>query len=840
MNSELTKTRQLSRLLPPRDDTLGLWRFRNDLSDSSGYDHDLTAVAIGSYISGGLTENVLTAIAPTGPAGAAAKIVAASATDFDMGAGDFTVEIIAYTTETSGMFMLSKNDGGSPLTGFYIGAGANLFAYKIGDGSNEVSGVSSAAVNDGRWHHFAIVFDRTNDQVCFYIDGMEDSGSPDNLASVTGSISAASNDFEVGKWWNGGIDEIAFHKHALSAAEIAARAAGRLAPFVRVTPGELKGYLRGIDDAPIVDEVLLPFEYPFAALRQKAREITDLVKLDQVPERHLPALASLFNFELPDATLLSLRKRRIMFKWITWLYQHKGTHACAQKLIDLAGLTATTIDRYPDNVAFILNGSRIFGYVLVPQTFFIEDFAGNLSQWDPPLDSSLPWRLQNEALYCKVGALMDYDSAILFDDSEKSFYIQADVKMIANPDVPFGFYLAYQDSNNWLRLAKEPAVGNAKWMLRWSDAGVTGYAYIGSTWGDFWDTYSAGDTIKIWIHADLDKKVYTAGADDHTCAFEVTPSHPDITGSKKGLWLGYNAELEWDNVSVKSMRAQINAVLFDEDARLGRGLRLNYSGTSRSSQAKKAYVAAVLPRYVPLGVVLEWIRDIPVASRIGFRTGNITVVSGWVLNGDRAARIGFRTGGITPIKGSLVRTPDASRFGLRTSISEVVKVPGAIRIGFRTGDITKIKQYIPVEGHINNLDTDRENEAFGGDSRPYLIDSDYDTPMPFEPSDDCSIGLEFAESKNIDIIILYDSYTSEPDGLYSSGNNKLKVYSGSSDSPYVLEETFATLTRTGRKIVLSLATTITAKWIKVFPHDGKLRSSNGEALFYSEIEAYQN
>jgi len=230
MISELTKTRELSRLLPLRDNAVGLWRFRANLIDESAQSNDLTAVAIGSYISGGWTENIPTAILPTGPAGPAAKIVAGSATDFDFGTGDFTIEVIAYTSSGSGMFLVEKSDGGSPLTGFYVGMGSGYLAYKIGDGANEVSGVTAVAIHDGRWHHLAVTFDRVNDQVRLYIDGAED-GSPDSIASVTGSITDATEDFEVGNLFDGGIDEIAIHPQVLSADEIAARAAGLLSPM---------------------------------------------------------------------------------------------------------------------------------------------------------------------------------------------------------------------------------------------------------------------------------------------------------------------------------------------------------------------------------------------------------------------------------------------------------------------------------------------------------------------------------------------------------------------------------------------------------------------------------
>ena len=709
MNSDLTKTRQFSRLLPVRDNTVGLWRFRADLIDESAQSNDLTAVAIGSYMSGGWTENIPTAILPTSPAGPAAKIVAASATDFDMGVGDFTVEVIAYTSSGSGMFLVGKNDGGTPLQGFYVGMGTGILTAKIGDGANEAQGLSAATVHDGRWHHIAVVVDRTNDLMHFYIDGSEDSGSPDSIAAVTGSVSAASNDLEIGKLWAGGIDEIAIHPQALSADEIAARAAGLLSPIVPVIPNELKQYFRGIDDSVAFDEFLIPFEYPFAALRQKARNITDLVKLDQVPERHLPALASLFNFELPDAALLSLSERRIMFKWITWLYQHKGTHACVEKWLDLIGLTATTADGYPDTSIFILNVSRLVGYPLIPLTLFSEDFEDNLSQWDPPLNPNLPWRLQNGALYCKVDAQFSYDYGILFADTARSFYMEANVKMISAVDAVFGFYLIYQDSDNWLRLEKRPSAPNHMiWKLVWSAAGVTGGTSLGSHWGEFWDDgYSDGDTIKLWVHADLDNKTYTAGVDDTTLVFDATAAHPNIIGAQKGLWLAYNAELEWDNVTVKNMRSELEATLSGQSDRT---LKLFYPGTSDESQIKKSFLAAVLPRYVPFGVILEWVREVTVASRIGFRTGGITVKSGWVLSTDRAARIGFRTAGITAIAGDIVRTPTASRFGLRTSIGWLVREPGNTRIGFRTGNVTALLMNVPVRGRYENNDTDPENE----------------------------------------------------------------------------------------------------------------------------------
>lgn len=844
MISELAKTHQLSRLLPLRDNAVGLWRFRSNLVDESAQSNDLTAVAIGSYISGGWTENIPTAILPTGPAGPAAKIVAGSATDFDFGTGDFTIEVILATSSGSAMTLVAKNNAGSPLAGYYLAIGTGNIAAKVGDGANDVSGgISSPTAGDGRWYYIALTVDRTNDELRLYHNGVLGLGSPYSISAVTGNISAASNDLEIGNLFDGGIDEIAIHPQVLSADEIAARAAGLLSPIVPIIPNELKQYFRGIDDSPEFDEYLIPFESPFAALRQKARDITDLVKFDQVQERHLGTLASLFNFELPDSSLLDSAGRRTMFEWITWLYQRKGTHDCVEKWLDLIGLTATTADGYPDTSIFIVNVSRLVGYPLIPLTLFTEDFEDNLSQWDPPLNPNLPWRIQNGALYCKVGSDTNYDNAILFDDSARTFYMEADIKLIDAIDELFGFYLAYQDSNNWLRLSKEPHVASStKWVLRWSDGGTTGSAVISDDWGDDWDAYNNGDTIKLWLHVDLDRKLYSGGVDDRTFMFEGTDSHPDIVGTKKGIWQGLNAELEWDNVTVKNMRSELEATLSGQSDRT---LKLFYPGTSVESQTRKAFMVAVLPRYIPFGVILEWVREVTVASRIGFRTGSITVKAGIILDTDRAARIGFRTAGITAIGGDIVRTPTASRFGLRTTIFGLLYAPTpSSRIGFRTGSVTALSEIARIEGGFNEHDpspwtpTDMD---FG--NYDHLLDGNTaGTGTAGDIAKECAWGIRCHSATFIKTIKLHDNYGAEASGLYSGSHNAATISKG---TPFQDDGThwsnvigFGSLTRTNNVITMTLNPGVTTKHIKISCDDGSLRSPDGTALAITEVELF--
>ena len=206
MKSELTKHRRLDRLLATRDSTVGHWRFRGDLTDESGNGNDLTALAIGSYVGEGWTEFVTTCIKPTAPAGPAANILAASATDFDFGTGNFTVDLVLATTSGGAQYLVVKEDGGGTTTGFILITNGGHLGFKIGDGANDVIGGTTDTINYGRWHHIAFVVDRTNNNVHVYIDGVEGAGSPDSISAVTGSVTDVTANLEVGKLFDGTID----------------------------------------------------------------------------------------------------------------------------------------------------------------------------------------------------------------------------------------------------------------------------------------------------------------------------------------------------------------------------------------------------------------------------------------------------------------------------------------------------------------------------------------------------------------------------------------------------------------------------------------------------------
>lgn len=256
-------------------------------------------------------------------------------------------------------------------------------------------------------------------------------------------------------------------------------------------------------------------------------------------------------------------------------------------------------------------------------------------------------------------------------------------------------------------------------------------------------------------------------------------------------------------------------------------------------------MAAVLPRYIPFGVGLEWVREVTVASRIGFRTGSITVKAGIILDTDRAARIGFRTAGITAIAGDVVRTPTASRFGLRTTIFGLLYAPTpSSRIGFRTGSVTALSEIARIEGGFNEHDpspwtpTDMD---FG--NYDHLLDGNTaGTGTAGDIAKECAWGIRCHSATFIKTIKLHDNYGAEASGLYSGSHNAATISKG---TPFQDDGThwsnvigFGSLTRTNNVITMTLNPGVTTKHIKISCDDGSLRSPDGTALAITEVELF--
>jgi hypothetical protein len=94
-------------------------------------------------------------------------------------------------------------------------------------GHQVTSSDDGPVINDGIWHHIAVVFDREYKQMIRYVDGAQ-AGTADSLESLTTSsdskhplrIGTIGEATTAGEYWKGLIDEVAIYNRALCALEI--------------------------------------------------------------------------------------------------------------------------------------------------------------------------------------------------------------------------------------------------------------------------------------------------------------------------------------------------------------------------------------------------------------------------------------------------------------------------------------------------------------------------------------------------------------------------------------------------------------------------------------------
>ncbi len=158
----------------------------------------------------------------------------------DMGTRDWTVTAWIRTT-SSGMVVTKMGFvGGSNPDGWGMSVSANgtlgAVIHKSGGGIVNIFSGDGAAVNDGQWHHVAVVFNRTG-SMTRYVDGVR-SGTQYSLSTLTGQTINNSLQVRIGArdqlgdeiFFQGLVDDARVYALALTSQEIAALAGVEVPP----------------------------------------------------------------------------------------------------------------------------------------------------------------------------------------------------------------------------------------------------------------------------------------------------------------------------------------------------------------------------------------------------------------------------------------------------------------------------------------------------------------------------------------------------------------------------------------------------------------------------------
>jgi hypothetical protein len=145
--------------------------------------------------------------------------------DLDVGTGDYTIEIWFKSTVgpggNDGYLFRKRPGGGSGYQAYYNGGGAQI-NWQTSGGVGSIAGT----INDGQWHHFALV--RSGGTVTPYLDGNAGTSVASAANDDNGDPLYLGSQFGTGDFFVGQLDEFSITKSALSQATLRSHvAAGR-------------------------------------------------------------------------------------------------------------------------------------------------------------------------------------------------------------------------------------------------------------------------------------------------------------------------------------------------------------------------------------------------------------------------------------------------------------------------------------------------------------------------------------------------------------------------------------------------------------------------------------
>lgn len=578
--------------LPTLPSTVGHYRFNGNYNDISGNANHLQGINVTDPFTSGISEDGITAIDLEN--NQYARLLAASAGDFDLGTESFTIEVIFASRVTSGFqAFISKGSFGN---GWYLEV----------DGTGKITVVLDSIIvttNNGYpgYIYLSIVC-ISGAALLLYVNGQLDK----SVSISTFSDNTTAN-FNIGSSsFVGSVDEVCISKQAISATQVLSRANGSLAEVSAYQENFLLKMLPAIhhNNADLKEFLISPNTI-YNDIKVSAGSVRNIYDYSMTPSSLIPFLTQMFGFELIDERYADESERRTFLGQIVWIYKRKGTLAAIEKIIELLGFTATITEVFSDEIPFVLNQHKLWDKSDYAVISFQDMFDHDLSKWNQPLNLTSWWRISSSALFADGDGTDSDLNGMLFDNTETDYYIETTFAIVSGHGIntEIGIYLRYVDANNWLRLEIiTDNSGDDYLVLREKDGTESSTSLLQLTDID----YADGFAHTFWAYVDHVNELITCGFDNKTYIYQAAMNLSINTSSKKGLWVNRGLSVIFGDMKVETLEKNRSAILFDPTM-VDRKLQIQLTGSPSYSQNKKDYLAQVLPEYIPFGVDLEFI-----------------------------------------------------------------------------------------------------------------------------------------------------------------------------------------------------------------------------------------
>jgi hypothetical protein len=141
----------------------------------------------------------------------------------NFGTGDFTIDAWVRSTQNSGVAALLDKRRGPPYQGYHLFTSDGILGLQLAVAGTFANYSSSAFIADGNWHHFAVIVNRTQNRIDWFVDGLAMPPNPNVLAGSLNNtlpLRFGARSFEQSGFWQGQLDELELFNRALDEIEV--------------------------------------------------------------------------------------------------------------------------------------------------------------------------------------------------------------------------------------------------------------------------------------------------------------------------------------------------------------------------------------------------------------------------------------------------------------------------------------------------------------------------------------------------------------------------------------------------------------------------------------------